>query len=200
MPSARVEGVKMDVFTAIRERRSCRAFLPVPLAEETIEKILEAAIWAPSAMNAQPWEFIVITNQAVKERIYLEGEERRKYLHEKSGWKWLGHYQVDFLRSAPVIVAVVGNPDKTGADRFLEGGGMGYQHACAAAVQNMLLTAQALGLGSLWFTLFDREKMREILGIDPAKVPLALVCIGNVAGQPLQTARKAALERTKHIR
>ncbi len=190
----------MDVFTAIRERRSCRDFLPAPLADEAIEKILEAAIWAPSPMNAQPWEFIVITNQELKEKIHSEAEERRESLLEKSGWKWLGRYQVDFILSAPVIIAVIGNPDKTGADRFLEGGGMGYQHACAAAVQNMLLTAHALGLGSLWFTLFDFNRMREMLGIAPVKVPLALVCVGKAVDQPLQTPRKDALERTKHIR
>jgi 5,6-dimethylbenzimidazole synthase len=195
-----MKGLNMDVFTAIRERRSCRDFLPTPLADEAIESILEAAIWAPSPMNAQPWEFIVITNQELKEKIHSEAEERRKSLLEISGWKWLGRYRVDFILSAPVIIAVVGNPDKTGADRFLEGGGMGYQHACAAAVQNMLLAAHALELGSLWFTLYDFNKMREILGIDPVKVPLALVCIGKAVDQPLQAGRKDALERTKHIR
>jgi len=142
----------------------------------------------------------VITNHGLKEKIYSEAEDCRKSLFEKSGWKWLGGYQVDFILSAPVIIAVVGNPEKTGADRFLEGGGMGYQHACAAAIQNMLLTAHALGLGSLWFTLFDFNRMREILGIDPLKVPLALVCIGNGVGEAPQTGRKDALERTKHFR
>ena len=195
-----MEGMNMDVSTAIKERRSCRGFLPTPVADETIEKILEAAVWAPSPMNAQPWEFIVITNQELKEKIYSEAEDCKKSLFEISGWKWLGRYQVDFILSAPVIVAVVGNPEKTGADRFLEGGGMAYQHACAAAIQNMLLTAHALGLGSLWFTLFDFNRMREILGIDPVKVPLALVLIGNAVGQPLQTGRKDAMEQTKHIR
>jgi len=190
----------MDVLAAIKERRSCRDFRSTPIPDEVIERILEAAVWAPSPMNAQPWEFIVITNQDLKERIYAEAEERRESLLEKSGWKWLGRYQIDFILSAPVIIAVIGNPDKTGADRFLEGGGLGYQHACAAAIQNMLLAAHALGLGSLWFTLFDFNRIREILGIDPVKVPLALVCIGNAVGQPLQTARKDALERTKHIR
>jgi len=190
----------MDVFTAIRQRRSCRSFLSTPITDETLGRILEAAVWAPSPMNAQPWEFIVITNQETKEKIHSEAEERRKFLLEKSGWKWLGRYQVDFILSAPVIIAMVGNPEKTGADRFLEGGGMGYQHACSAAIQNMLLAAHALGLGSLWFTLFDISRMREILDIDPGKVPLALVCIGNAMGQPMQTARNDALERTKHVR
>jgi nitroreductase len=60
----------MDVFTAIRERRSCRNFLPDLVDEDAIEKILEAAIWAPSPLNMQGWKFIVITNQEIKEKIY----------------------------------------------------------------------------------------------------------------------------------
>lgn len=192
----------MAIFAAIKERRSCRAFLPDPVAEDAIEKILEAAVWAPSPMNAQPWEFIVISNGEIKQKIHTEAEEQRKVLEEKSGWKWLGRYKVDFLLSAPVIIAVIGNPDKTGADKFLEGesAGMGYQHACSAAVQNMLLAAYALGLGSLWYTLFDANSINAILDIDPPKVPLALVCIGKQGGELLQTARKNALEKTTFIR
>ena len=64
----------------------------------------------------------------------------------------------------------------------------------------MLLTAHALGLGSLWFTLFDFDVMRAILCIDPGKEPLALVCVGRPSGEPLQMARKDALERTRFIR
>jgi 5,6-dimethylbenzimidazole synthase len=195
-----MKGAAMDLFTAIKERRSCRAFLPEPVSEEAIGKILEAAVWAPSPMNAQPWEFIVITSPDVKQSLYSEAEARRKWLLEKSGWKWLGRYQVDFLLTVPAIIAVIGNPDKTGADRFLEGGGLGYQHACAAAVQNMLLMAQALELGSLWFTLFDVDAMRAILSVDAAKVPLALVCIGKPDGKPLAAGRKDTLEKTTFMR
>jgi 5,6-dimethylbenzimidazole synthase len=192
----------MDILAAIKERRSCRAFLPEPLPEDAVEQILEAAVWAPSPMNAQPWEFIVISSREIKQKIHAEAEERRKLLEEKSGWKWLGRYQVDFLLSAPVLIAVIGNPGKTGADKFLEGesAGMCYQHACAAAVQNMLLAAHALGLGSLWYTLFDANSIRGILDIDPSKVPLALVCIGKPGGKLLQTARKNALEKTIFVR
>lgn len=64
----------------------------------------------------------------------------------------------------------------------------------------MLLAAHALGLGSLWFTLFDAEVMRDILGMESEKVPLALVVLGKPSGEPLQVARKDALERTKFIR
>ena len=64
----------MDLFTAIKERRSCRNFLPDPIDEATIEKILEAATWAPSPLNAQPWEFVVVTSQEMKENIFVEAD------------------------------------------------------------------------------------------------------------------------------
>jgi len=64
----------MDVFKAIKERRSYRSFLPEPISEEATEKILEAAIWAPSPLNTQPWEFIIITKEEVKGKIFSEAE------------------------------------------------------------------------------------------------------------------------------
>lgn len=190
----------MDVFTAMRERRSCRNFLPEPISEETIEKIVEAAIWAPSPLNAQPWEFIVITNTEVKEKIFTESERCRKWTLEKSGWKWLESYKVDFLLSVPVIIAVIGDPKKTGVDMFLEEGSVGYQHACAAATQNIHLAAYALGLSSLWFNFFDKKTMREILGIGTEKMPLALVCLGKTAGELQPLPRKDVKDKTTYIR
>ncbi len=190
----------MDVFAAIKERRSCRNFLPEPVSEDTIEKILEAASWAPSPLNAQPWEFIVVTKEEVKEKIFSEAERCRKWGLEKSGWKWLGSYKVDFVQLAPVIIVVIGDPKKTGLDMFLEEGGVGYQHACASAIQNIHLAAHALGLSSLWFTLFDKKAIREILDIDPAKTPLALVCLGKADGELPKTPRKDVKEKTTYIR
>jgi 5,6-dimethylbenzimidazole synthase len=189
----------MDVFTAIKERRSCRNFLPDPVSKETVEKILEAAMWAPSPLNTQPWEFIVVTSKAVKDRIFSEAERCIKWALEKSGWKWLETYQANFLKSAPVVIAVVGDPAKTGVDMFLEEGGVGYQHGCAAAIQNIHLAAHALGLGSLWFTFFDKKAMREILGIDPKKTPLALVCLGKPGGEQFQTRRKDIKEKMRYV-
>ena len=191
----------MDVFTAMKERRSCRNFLSEPVSEETIEKILEAATWAPSPLNMQGWEFIVVTNQEVKEKIYSESERCREWALEKSGWKWLGGYKVDFLKSAPVIIVIIGDPKKTGVDMFMEEGkAAGYQHACAAAIQNMHLAAHALGLGSLWFTFFDKQNLRDILGIDPEKTPVALVCLGKAGSEPQDMPRKDVKEKTTYVR
>jgi 5,6-dimethylbenzimidazole synthase len=189
----------MDLFTAMKERRSCRNFLSDPVDEATIEKILEAATWAPSPMNAQPWEFVVISKQEMKEKIFAEADYRKKWIFEKSGWKWLDRYQLEFLKSAPILIVVLGDPKKTGADAFLEGGGVGYQLACAAAVQNMMLAAQALGLGTLWFTLFDRKALGEILGIDSEKTPVSIVCLGKATSAPQAVPRKEVKEKIRVI-
>jgi nitroreductase len=195
-----MKGGGMDIFTAIKERRSCRNFLPDSVSDETIEKILEAAVWAPSPANNQPWEFVIVQNQEAKENIHKESRVCKKRLFEKSGWNWIDRYQVNFLVEAPVIIAVIGDPEKTGAHKFLEGTEGTYQHACAAAIQNMLLAAHALGLGSLWFTLFEKERIRTILHLDPAKDPVALVCLGMPAVMPTPPPRKDVKGKTVYVR
>ncbi len=190
----------MDFFTAIRERRSCRSFLDDPIDEAVLEKIIEAGTWAPSPMNAQPWEFIVITGPEWKERIFAEAERCRQWALSTSGWKWLDKYRVEFLKTAPVLVVIVGDPKKTGVDQFLEDGSAGYQYACAAAVQNMMLAAQALGIGSLWFTLFDRKNISQALNVGPEKKVLSIVCLGKPFGAVAPVPRKPAAEKIRTIK
>ena len=189
----------MDVFDAMKGRRSCRSFLPDPVDESLIGRILEAATWAPSPLNAQPWEFVVVTDAGLKEKIREESERCKAWAREESGWNWLDTYSVDFLESVPALVAVVGNPKKTGMDQFQEDGNVAYQHACAAAIQNMLLAAHALGLGSLWFTLFDRGRVTEILEIDSAHTLVGLVCLGTPDKAPRDIPRKAAGDKTRTL-
>jgi nitroreductase len=190
----------MELLQAIEGRRSCRDYIADAIDEEDILKILEAAIWAPSPLNRQPWEFVVIIQQGLKERIFEHAVETKEKVFQKSGWKWMQHYDVSFLKSVPVIVAVLGDPSKTGAGVYLESGSTSYQHACAAAIQNMLLTAHSLELGSLWFTLFEAHAVRNLLGTAPDKEPLALVCIGKPAKQPAQTGRKGVNHKTSWVR
>jgi len=82
---------------------------------------------------------------------------------------------------------------------FTEEGPMGYQAACAAAIQNMHLAAHALGLSSLWFTLFDKKAMREILSISTEKTPLALICIGKPKASSASVPRREVKEKTTYI-
>lgn len=189
----------MDVFDAMRERRSCRSFKSDPLDEKTVDKLLEAGTWAPSPLNAQPWEFIVVTSADVREKVYQEAERCRAWARDESGWGWLDKYTVDFVRQAPVLVAVVGNPQKTGVDSLQKEGSVAYQHACAAAIQNMLLAAHALGVGSIWFTLFDRGNLREILGIPSERMPVGLVCLGYPETPPRPVPRKSVSDKKRVI-
>lgn len=190
----------MDLLTAIKERRSCRSYLPDPIDDTTIEQVLEAAVWAPSPANLQPWEFVVVTSPDVKEKIFCSSSELKKVWYEKSGWKWVNKYSIDFLKEVPAMVCVIADPKKSGLDAFSPQGAEAYQHACAAAIQNMMLTAHSLGLGTLWFTLFDRAVVGEILGIDKEKEPMALICMGKPKEDPMQTTRKEVKGRTTFVK
>jgi len=189
----------MDLISAIKERRSCRSFSPASLAEGMLERLLEAAAWAPSPLNSQPWEFVVVTGEEKKQEILSEAERCHRWAVEVSGWKWLGGYRMDFLTQAPVIVAVVGDPKKTGVDMFQKEGSVAYQHACAAAIQNLQLAAHAEGVGSLWFTFFDKEPMRKILEVPDEKTPLALVCLGYPAANPTPVPRKDVIKKIRYL-
>jgi nitroreductase len=189
----------MDLFSAIETRTSCRQFLPDTIDRQTIEKILAAGVRAPSPLNAQPWQFLVITAQAKKREIHEEAERCRAWAIEQSGWSWLDKYRTDFLLQAPVLVAVVGDPKKTGMDMFQEEGAVGYQLACAAAIQNMMLASHALDLGSLFFTLFDKNQLRRILDIPKEKTPVALVCIGKPKDPQKPVPRKDSKEKTVYL-
>ena len=108
----------MDVLTAIKERRSIRRYEPKPVSRDQLEQVLEAGRWAPSASNRQPWKFIVVTDETVKKRLAQ-----------------VATYG-SFLAQAPAAIAVVIDPQ--GSTHPVEDG--------AAATQNMLLAAHALGL------------------------------------------------------
>ena len=80
----------MDVFEAIRGRRSCRKFSPEPIAEDELNLILEAATWAPSPANNQPWEFIVVSSADIKQKIFKEAQERKQELFVKERMEVVG--------------------------------------------------------------------------------------------------------------
>jgi len=189
----------MDLISAIDTRTSCRQFLPDAIDTATIVQILAAGCRAPSPLNAQPWQFLVIRAPAIKQAIHEEAERCKAWAIEKSGWKWLNTYKTDFLLQAPVLVAVVGDPKKSGMDMFQEEGSVGYQLACAAAIQNMMLAAHALDLGSLFFTMFEKSRIRRIIHVADEKTPVALVCIGKPKDPQKPVPRKDSKEKTVYL-
>ena len=209
----------MDVLDAIRQRRSHRAFDPRPVEPEKIDLILEAATWAPSPANSQPWEFVVITSEASRLKLHELSERARSQgtieLHgysyvrpmpfatleeeEAERKKSLQRYSFDFLKTVPAIIAVVGLP-RTRV-RPMPAGRIpdAYKYACAAAIQNILLAAHSLALGSLWFTFFDQALVHQYLNLEPDKVVVALVCLGYTAGEPPAPTRYSVQSKTRHL-
>ncbi|NIS59807.1 MAG: hypothetical protein GTO13_03595 [Proteobacteria bacterium] len=189
----------MELWEAIRNRRSCRKFTPQEVKEGDLQGILEAATWAPSPANNQPWEFLILTNQEIKDQLHAACLKSKDEALQKSGWRWLGKYEIDFLLEAPIIVAVLGDPEKTGVDQFVGDSRDGYKYACAAAIQNMLIMAHSLGLAGLWYTLFDQTTVKGLLNVPGDRTVCALVCLGKPGAEPLQTPRKPLEELVRRI-
>jgi len=148
----------MDALEAIFSRRSTREYTSEPVAEESLEQILRAAMHAPSAGKGRPWHFVVLRERAVLDEIARL------------------HPYAQMMRTAPVAVLVC-------ADSQLERSPGFWVQDCSAATQNMLLAAQSLGLGTAWVGLHpvaEREEALSRLAGLPAKViPLCLVAIGH---------------------
>lgn len=183
----------MDIFQAIEERRSYRSYLDQPVEDEKLQAILEAGRWAPSVMNLQPWNFYVIKNQNVRTKLKEACQQTLQMIYQASGWKWVSKFSIEFITEAPVIIVVAGDPQKTGADQFLPNRGMGYAYSCCAAVQNMHLAAHALGLGTLWFTLYETDKVKELLNI-PAELDVVSMIILGYPNQPAAPVKRKPLE------
>ncbi len=160
----------MDVLEAIKGRRSIRKYTQEPVSEEQVMQILEAGQWAPSRGNSQAWKFIVLRNaQGLKD--LAEAIPTGKFLAE-----------------APSGIAVVIDPK---ASKHPEQEG-------AAAIQNMLLAAHALGLGACWISVHStdcEEKARQLLQIPDEELLLSVVSIGHPAETP-EKGRKGLDEIT----
>lgn len=189
----------MDIIEALLSRRSCRRFTSQPVEKEIIMKILECAAFAPSPANKQPWEFIVAANPRYNRELKHRVETAKEKLAVRSGWKWLPTYRVDFITEAPVLIVVTGDPEKNGAEQFLDEPGKGYEQACCAAIQNILLAAHGLGLATLWLSLFEKTDARSIFGLDEKQEPIAIICLGYPAGPVTAPARKDLSTKVKFL-
>ena len=148
----------LDVSEAIRGRRSVRRYKPDPVPRELVERCLEAAAWAPSAMNGQQWRFTVLTGGA-KEGFtgFFRAELER--IQPLRGEKGMGgsFRSCAVMEQAPVVV-VVWNAGPNGWESEAQG--------VCAAIQNLLLEAYSLGLGSLWIAdiHYAHRAVTEYLG------------------------------------
>ncbi len=168
----------MELIEGLMTRRSIRHFTPDAVPEEFVEKILRAAMQAPSAANAQPWHYVVINDRLMLEKV-TEFHPAAESLHE-----------------APMAILVCGDSQlEKRPDRWMQD--------CSAATQNMLLAAHGLGLGAVWLGIHPDpiriDNMRLLLGLPEHVHPLSLVAIGY-PGRVLGRVDRFRPERIHHNR
>ncbi len=180
----------MEFKELVKARRSCRAFDGAEVTEAQLSFILEAGQWAPSPLNLQPFEFIVITDDKIKAQIKRIGEEARQAVIDNGGPGWAAKSGMDFIETAPVLMVVTVDPEKGGLGSFF-GQKYGAMQAASACIQNMMLAASDMGLESLWFTFFAPDKLQKMLDI-PQNLEIAGVLPIGKPKEPIKAPPRKA--------
>jgi len=165
----------------VKKRRSIRKFKPDPIPGEYVDKIIEAARWAPSGANSQPWEFIVVKKQELKDNIVKLYEEYtalayRMELTREPEFRFPSYIkppqQPPGFAAAPIFIIICGDPRTKEAyplSALLDRGQSIFTSGLASACLYMHLAATALGLGSQWVTAtahpFMQSQIKALLGI-----------------------------------
>ncbi|MFH2010192.1 MAG: nitroreductase family protein [bacterium] len=171
----------LDVDTlleALRGRRSIRRFAAEPLPPDAEEKLVTALRWAPSAGNAQPYHFVLVYDGETKRRITLAALSQ------------------SFIADAPLVVVACVDEGRAYQAYGKRGVLLYSLQDVAASLQNLLLTAHALGLGACWIGAFDEQAVGRLLALPEHVRPVALVPIGVPAETPAAPPRRPADEVT----
>lgn len=169
----RCGDIDMDVLEAIKGRRSVRAFRPDDVPNAVVEQLIDAARWAPSAGNIQPWEFIIVRNPELKRKLAEAALGQR------------------FIEEAPVVIVVCANEIRSTQGYGMRGKNLYCIQDTAAAIQNLLLTAYSMGLGTCWVGAFREEEAKKALRIPEGIRPVAIIPIGYPAESPTAPAKRS---------
>lgn len=204
-----------DIMKLIETRRSVRKFKTQPVPREDILKIIKAASMAPSGSNQQNWHFIVVTDKPTKEKMAEAVKQAIKGLLSKVSSKkareeissYSGYFT--FFSQAPVIICAVEKPYDSLIGRLIEKyylagpkekSTSGIQ-GVAAAIENLLLAAWALGYGTCWMTgpLIAKKQLEKILKITPPDNLVALIPLGIADTTPAPPKRKPLEETVSFV-
>ena len=155
------QETRQSVFTTIQQRKSVRQYQDKPVPKEKTDTLLRAAMAAPTARNIQPWQFYVITSRKILDQL----AEELPY--------------AKMLAQAPMAIVVAGDTKKGNPN---EEQIHNWTLDCAAATQNLLLAAEALGLGAVWTGVYPyKERIAAVskaLGLPGHIIPLNIIPIG----------------------
>jgi len=152
----------------LKQRRSIRNYQDKMIPDSEIKMILEAARWTPSASNKQPWQFIIIKNKEILEKI------AKTAIYGK------------FVKKAPLAIAIVGK---------IKQNPKWYIQDTSLASMNMMLMAWALGIGTCWIGAMDREKAKEVLGLGKDDFLLTVLPLGYLIGEIPDLTNRKSLNR-----
>lgn len=159
--------MKNNILQAIKERRSVREFTDAPVSAEDLTTLVEAAIWAPSGKNNQPWRFVILTDEEVRNHL----ADLTLYRHIVANCRSL---IVVFLDTEAIYDEVKDH------------------QSAGAAIQNILLAAESLGLGAVWLgqILKNKHEVNSELGIGSRYDLMAVIAVGYPAHRNQKSHRK----------
>lgn len=153
----------MDVYEVMKTRRSVRSYLPHPIPQEKLDKILQAARMAPSGGNKQPWKFIIIQDE----------EKKRGLIPFVHG---VNDHNKDIVRQVPVVVAACGKKLEINRAGYM--GDLSVLVDVSIASTHLMLAARQEGLGTCWLGGFDNVKIKDYLGVPEDYQIVALLTLG----------------------
>ena len=172
----------LDLLSIMQHRRDVRgnSFLPAPIEDEKLDMILDAALSAPSVGYSQPWKFILIDDDAVKEDIYQnftdENTKAKKIFSQNALYHKL---KLEGIKEAPLNIALfyeVNEKDILGQTSMSQMG----EYSVVCAVQNMWLMARALNIGMGWVSILDEAYVCKRLNAPKEHKLIAYLCLGYV--------------------
>jgi len=187
MSFAYPDADKAAIYKVIAERRDMRHFLPTPIAPELLQKLLQAAHHAPSVGLMQPWRFIRISDTTLRKAIHALVDEERKQTAQAIGEVENTERMAEFMRlkvegildCGELLVATLCDQ----REKYIFGRRTLPEMDLASvscAIQNLWLAARAEGIGMGWVSLFDPQKLAQLLGLPADAKPVAILCLGYV--------------------
>jgi nitroreductase len=180
---------KMEVFEAIKTRRSIRKYKSTPVDDKTIELVLEAARWAPSWHNSQCRRFIVVRDSKIKDKI----ADTSIAVSDRP------NRGAEAIRNAPVAIVACAELGKSGYSareprELVTDKGDWFMFDVALAMQNLTLAAHSLGLGTVHIGAFDAKKAANILGVPEGFAVVSMTPLGYPDEEPKVRPRKELSE------
>lgn len=164
----------MSILKVIKERRSVRRYKADPIPDDVLQRVLEAARFSPSGKNLQPWKFILVKDESLKQRL-VDASVRQTFIAE-----------------APVVVVACGFPDRcySRMGNYMKS----WAVDVAIAFEHLVLQAQEEGLGTCWIGAFEEKDVKSILDVPEGVRVLALTPLGYPDENPVPRGRKSLEE------